>query len=181
MGVSWWVSGFLGASDGAWAGWFHQHQHHPLTANISVWSDARVRKTLVRWACESPRKKKKSTEKKQYCIRNTRYVPKKIINNSKWKKKQQCTSTTTPSANKNPVITTTCCIFYCCKHSRSTFFRNSGSSWNFWELAIGERRQLKVEDEKENLPFVDVVAIVAEAYGTVCQLYWRLWNATLAT
>ena len=36
--VSWWVSRLLGASDGAWAGWSHQHQHHPPPTNISVWS-----------------------------------------------------------------------------------------------------------------------------------------------
>ena len=45
---------------------------------------------------------------------------------------------------------------------------NDGSSWNFWELAIGERGQLEVKDEKENVPLVDRVAIVAEVYGAVC-------------
>ena len=49
MGVSWSVSGLLGASDGAWAGWSHQHQHHPPPTDISVWIDARQRKTLARW------------------------------------------------------------------------------------------------------------------------------------
>ena len=45
---------------------------------------------------------------------------------------------------------------------------------DFWELDIGERGQLEVKDEKENMPLVDVVAIVAEVYGAVCQLYLRL-------
>ena len=49
------------------------------------------------------------------------------------------------------------------------------------ERAIGERGQLEVKDEKENMPLLDMVAIVAEVYGTVCQLYLRLWNTTLAT
>ena len=51
---------------------------------------------------------------------------------------------------------------------------NGGSSWNFWELAIGERGQLEVQDEKESMPLVIRVAIVAEVYGAVCQLYLRL-------
>ena len=37
-------------------------------------------------------------------------------------------------------------------------------------MAIGERGQLEVKDEKENMPLVDMVAIVAEVYGAVCQL-----------
>ena len=60
-------------------------------------------------------------------------------------------------------------------------FENGGSSWNFWELAIGERAKLEVKNEKENMPLIDTVAIVAEVYGAVCQLYLRLWNRTLAT
>ena len=65
------------------------------------------------------------------------------------------------------------CIYDCCKDSRSIFFpvENGGSSWNFWELAIGERGQLELKDEKENMPLVGMVAIVTEVYGTVCQLY----------
>ena len=60
---------------------------------------------------------------------------------------------------------------------------NGGSSWNFWELAIGERGQLEVKDEKENMILVDRFAIVAEVYGAVCQLsqYSKLSNTTLAT
>ena len=58
---------------------------------------------------------------------------------------------------------------------------NGGSSWNFLELAIGERGQLEVKDEKENMPLVDRVAIVVETDGAVCQLYLRLSNSTLAT
>ena len=42
---------------------------------------------------------------------------------------------------------------------------NGGSSWNIWELVIGERGQLEVKDEKENMPLVEMVAIVAEVYG----------------
>ena len=57
---------------------------------------------------------------------------------------------------------------------------NGGSCWNVWELAIGERVQLEVKHEKENMSLVDMVAIVAEVYGAVCQLYFRLWNTTLA-
>ena len=46
---------------------------------------------------------------------------------------------------------------------------NGGSSWNFWELAIGERGQLEAKDERENMTLVDRVAIVVEeAYGVVC-------------
>ena len=47
-------------------------------------------------------------------------------------------------------------------------FQNGGSSWKFWELAIGEGGQLEVKDEKENMPLVDRVAIVVEVYGAVC-------------
>ena len=74
-------------------------------------------------------------------------------------------------------------VSYCCTDSRSIFFpvENGGSSWSFWELVIGESGQLEVQDEKENMPLVDMVAIVAEIYGAVCQLYIRLWNTTLAT
>ena len=36
------------------------------------------------------------------------------------------------------------------------------SSWSFWEMAIGERGQLEMKDEQENMPWVDRVAIVAE-------------------
>ena len=80
------------------------------------------------------------------------------------------------------VITTTCCIYYCCTDSRSIFFpvENVGSSWTFWQLAIGERGQVEVKDEKENTPLVDMVAIVGEVYCAVCQLNLRLWNTTLA-
>ena len=59
MGVSWWVSGLLGASDGAWAGWLHQ-QHQPPTTSISVWSDARQHKNLSRWVCGLSSEKKSS-------------------------------------------------------------------------------------------------------------------------
>ena len=38
-----------------------------------------------------------------------------------------------------------------------------------------------MKDEKENMPLVDMVAIVAEVYGAVCQLYLRLRNTTLVT
>ena len=74
-------------------------------------------------------------------------------------------------------------IYYWCTDSRPIFFpnENDGSSWNFWELAIGERGQLEVKDEKLNMPLVVMVAIVAEVYGAVCQLYFRFWNTTLAT
>ena len=76
-----------------------------------------------------------------------------------------------------PVFTTTCCIYYCYTDSCSILFpvENGGSSWNLWELAIGDRGQLEVKDEKENIPLVDMVAIVVEVYGVVCQ------NTTLAT
>ena len=49
-----------------------------------------------------------------------------------------------------PVFTTTFYIYYCCTDSRSIFFpvENGGSTWNFWKLAIGERGQLEVKDEK---------------------------------
>ena len=55
----------------------------------------------------------------------------------------------------NPVFTTTCCKCCCCTDSRTIFvqFENSGSSWNFWELAIGERGQLEVKNEKKTCPW----------------------------
>ena len=37
-----------------------------------------------------------------------------------------------------------------------------------------------MKDEKENMPLVDTVAIVAEVYGAVCQLYQKIWNTTPA-
>ena len=63
-------------------------------------------------------------------------------------------------------VFTICCIYhyhYCSTDSRSICFpvENGGSSWNFWELAVGERGQLEVEDEKENMPLVDTIAFVA--------------------
>ena len=51
---------------------------------------------------------------------------------------------------------------------------NGGSIWTFWELAIEERGEREVKDEKENAPLVDMVANVVEIYGAVCQLYLRL-------
>ena len=38
-----------------------------------------------------------------------------------------------------------------------------------------------MKDEKENMPLVDRVTIVAEVHSAVCQLLLRLWNTTLAT
>ena len=35
--------------------------------------------------------------------------------------------------------------------------------------------------KKKNMPLVEWVAIVVEAYGVVCQLHSRPWNMTLAT
>ena len=52
---------------------------------------------------------------------------------------------------------------------------------NFWGLAIGERGQLEVKDEKESMTLFHRVAILTEVYGAVCQLYLTLWNTTLAT
>ena len=77
-----------------------------------------------------------------------------------------------------PAFTTTSYIHYCCTDSCSVFFpvENGGSSWHFWEPAIGEKGQLEVKDEKENMPLVDRVKIVTEVYGAVCQLYSILWN-----
>ena len=43
-----------------------------------------------------------------------------------------------------------------------------GSSWIFRELAIGERGQHEVKDEKENMPLVDRVVIAVAVYGAVC-------------
>ena len=74
-------------------------------------------------------------------------------------------------------------ICYCCTDSRSIFVpvENGRSSWIFWGLAIGERGQLEVKDEKENMPLVHRVAIVVELKGAVCHLPWRPSNTTLAT
>ena len=36
---------------------------------------------------------------------------------------------------------------------------------------MGEWGQLDVEDEKDSMPLVDRVAIVAEVYSAVCQLH----------
>ena len=80
------------------------------------------------------------------------------------------------------VFTTTCCSYYCFTGSCSIFpVENGGSSWNFWELAIGDRGKLGVKDEKENTPLFDMVAIIAKVYSVVCQLHVRLWNTTMAT
>ena len=49
------------------------------------------------------------------------------------------------------------------------------------DLAVGERGQLEVKDEKENITLVDSVSIVVEVYGAVGQLYLRIWNTTLVT
>ena len=38
---------------------------------------------------------------------------------------------------------------------------------------MGERGQLEVKDEKESMPLVDMVTIVAEVYGMVCKRLWR--------
>ena len=167
MGVSWGIDGLLGASDGAWAGWPHRHQNHPPTTNFSVWNDARQCKTLARWVCGSPSKKK-------YPGVNNKYLCAKKLTNPKWKKQsnnnahQQLHEVHTKFQKfKFTAFKTTCCIFYCTA-SRSTF-------------SIGERGQLEVKDEKENKPLVDRVTIVVEVYGVVCLLYWRLWNTTLAT
>ena len=46
---------------------------------------------------------------------------------------------------------------------------------------MGERGQREVKDEKAKMTLVDLVAIVAEVYSAVCQMYLRLWNTTLAT
>ena len=78
-------------------------------------------------------------------------------------------------------FTTTCYILLLYRFTPNIVpVENGGSSWNFWELAIGERGQLKVKDEKESMPLVDRVAIVAEVHGAVCQLYsnfgTRLWR-----
>ena len=81
-----------------------------------------------------------------------------------------------------PVFTTMCCIYYCWTDSRSNNFPSSKRrvDLKLWELDIGERGQLEVKDEKENMPLVDMVAIVAQVCGAVCQLYLRHWNTTLA-
>ena len=74
------------------------------------------------------------------------------------------------------------CIFYWCTYSRSTVsqLKTVGRVQTFetwlWENGV----KLDVEDKKGDLPFVDMVAIVAEVYGAVCQLYVRLRNTTLA-
>ena len=81
-----------------------------------------------------------------------------------------------------PVFTTTCFIMLLYRFALNIF-----PSWKRWlELKLlraGRRTksQLEVKDEKEQMPSVHRVAIVAEVYGEVCQLYLRLLNTTLAT
>ena len=55
-----------------------------------------------------------------------------------------------------------------------------GSSVNFWKLAIGQRGQLDVKGEKDNMPLVYRVEIVVEECAA-SQLYLRLANPTLVT
>ena len=49
-----------------------------------------------------------------------------------------------------PVFTSTCCIYYCSTDSRSILFpvERGGSSWNVWELAIGEKWSIRSERRK---------------------------------
>ena len=81
------------------------------------------------------------------------------------------------------VFATTCGIYCGRTDSRSIFFpgENGGSSWNFWDLAIRERGYLEMKGEKENMPLVDRIVIVAQIYSTVCQLHLGFWNTTLVT
>ena len=180
MGVSWWVSGWLGASDGAWTGWSHQHQHQPPTANISVWSDARQRKTLARWVRESP------SEKKQYRGVNNKYVcTKKIITTPK-RKKQSTTHINNYTKCKHffPAFKTTCCIYYCCTDSRA---QNTFPSWKRWvelkNLRAGHRRTGSTRSERRKIKHAlgrygrDCCRGVCMARFTSC----TLWNTTLAT
>ena len=60
------------------------------------------------------------------------------------------------------------------QHTQSPRWLNGVSGWNVWETAIGERGQLEVKDEKENMALVDKVATaVVQVYGAVCQLCFK--------
>ena len=73
MDVSWSVvSGLLGASVGACAGWSHQHQHqhHPPIANIAVGRDECVSVNPLQGGCVGHQVKKISRSK----LTSTSYV-----------------------------------------------------------------------------------------------------------
>ena len=53
---------------------------------------------------------------------------------------------------------------------------NGGSSWNDWELTIGERGSTRRERRKENMLLVDRVTVVVEVHGVVCQLYFKTFG-----
>ena len=85
MGVSWWVSGLLGASDGTRAGWSHQS---PTFQCEAMRVSANPCKVGV-WVT----KVKKNRSKQQVCAKKKSTTP------NKWKNSWQHVSTTTPGAN----------------------------------------------------------------------------------
>ena len=74
--------------------------------------------------------------------------------------------------------TTTCCIYYRCTDSRSIVsqLKTVGPAETF-ESWPSEKGSTRSETRKRNMPLVDMVAIVAEVYGAVCQPFGtRLWR-----
>ena len=67
-----------------------------------------------------------------------------------------------------PVFTTTCYTYYCCTDSCSIVFpvENGGSSWSFWDLAIGEKGSTRSEGRKEDMPLADRVALPSAIFWT---------------
>ena len=120
MGVSWWVSGLLGASDG-WlvAPTNTNTSHRPPTFQCESMRISAIPLLKVGvWVMKY---------KNQYPRRNNKYVcAKKSPTIPNEKKQQRCTSTTKidQARTKFPVFTTTCCIpiYYCCTDSCSMFF-----------------------------------------------------------
>ena len=104
----------------------------PTTHQLSVWSDARQRKTLTRWVCGSPR------ETKQFPGVNNNYIyvcAKTLINNPKWKHQQLHQAQTKISSFYEDVYIL---LLY-------RFALNSFSSWKRWVelklLRAGHRRK----------------------------------------
>ena len=95
---------------------------------------------------------------------------KKKIKNPKWKKYQVVNNAhqqTKCKQNFQFFTTTTCIILLLYRFALNVF-----PSWKRWvelkllrDLAVGERGQLEVKDEKENITLVDRVV---EIYGAVC-------------
>ena len=88
------------------------------------------------------------------------------------------------SQPKFPVFTMTCCMCYCCIDSRLKFFpaENGGSSWNIWDLIIGERGWRQLEAKAFGWYGRDCgrVMFYTKLKNVRCEYDWlNGWNSTL--